>query len=164
MDSHSSTTTGFFWLFPDLPCAWAPFNPPANNQIKIKRNLLGAELDFKPEPMRSGLSLPPFGWCVCRLEAAEMEERTEKRCRHHYNPFILLYDWRLCECVKTRRLGMPGRRWRAQVSSCRMHQKHLYRGRKNPLDICWTKKCTLRTLSLTWTNKSRQTRWGKKNP
>lgn len=131
MDNHSSTTIGFLWLSPDLLCAWAPFNPPANNQIKEKKKTCWRQ-SRTPTPNQCFLAFlfHPSDDVCWRLEAAEMDLRTEKRCCHRYNPFILLYDWRLCECVKTHRLGMPGRRWRAQVSLSRMHQKHLHRGQK----------------------------------
>lgn len=116
--------------FPDLLGTWALFNPPANNQIKAKGSLLEGASDIKSTPVLSGFSLLPFRWCVWRLESGEMERRTEKRCCHHTNPFILLYDWWLCECVKTHCLVMSGRRLRAQVSLYAMHRKHLCKGQK----------------------------------
>lgn len=116
--------------FPDLLGTWALLNPPGNNQIKAKGNLLAAEPDIKATPVLSGFSLLLFRGCVWGLESGEMEWRTEKQCCHHTNPFILLYDWRICECVKTHCLVMSGRRLRAQVRLCRIHPKHLCKGQK----------------------------------
>lgn len=116
--------------FPGLLGTWALYNPPCNNQIKAKENLLVAEPDIKTTSVLSGFSLLPFRGCMWGLESGEMEWRTEKRCCHHTNPFILLYDWWLGECVKTHCLVMSGRRLRAQVSLCRMHPKHLCKGQK----------------------------------
>lgn len=99
-------------------------------RLKSKRNLPAEEPDSNCKQVLSGVSPPALRWCVSRLEAAEMDQRTEEPCCHRYDPFILLYDWRLCECVKTWLLGMPGRRWRAQVGLSRMHPKHHHRGQK----------------------------------
>lgn len=104
------------------------FNPPANNQIKGQRNLLLPSALSTTESHISAVWFRPgshFRRCMWLWVAEGMAPGLERRCCHHTNRFILLYDWRLSDglvavIVSGLRGVMSGRWLGAQVRRCRM--------------------------------------------